>query len=34
VRQNTREMRIRATLVDQRSELIGWLVARCPHTFR
>ena len=34
VRTNTRELRIKAKLEDERSELIGWLVARCPHMFR
>jgi len=34
VRQNTREMRIREKMVEQRSDLIGWLVSRCPHMFR
>ena len=34
VRQNTRDMRVREKLLEQRSDLIGWLVARCPHLFR
>ena len=34
VRTNTRELRIKGRLEDERSELVGWLVARCPHLFR
>ena len=33
-RTNTREHRMEAKLREQRSELIGWLVTRCPHLFR
>ena len=33
-RTNTREHRMEAKLREQRSDLIGWLVTRCPHLFR
>ena len=31
---NTREHRIEQKLRDERNDLAGWLVARCPHLFR
>ena len=33
-RVNTREHRIEQKLRDERNDLAGWLVARCPHLFR
>ena len=33
-RTNTRDMRMRDKLIEERSDLIGWLVTRCPHLFR
>ena len=33
-RTNTRPQRVEQKLSDQRNDLAGWLVARCPHLFR